>query len=49
MEKTFHGLAEDTRREQTHRVKLKGRGFAPREVHHTAGKSGIGIVENKSI
>ena len=49
MEKTFHGLAEDTRREQTYRVKLKGRGFASREVHHTAGKSEIAIVENESI
>ena len=49
MEETFHRLAQDTRREQTHRIKLKGRAFHSREVHHPAGKSDISILKNEPV
>ena len=49
MEETFHSFAEDTRREQTHRVKLKGSAFDAGKMHHSARKSGIIVVENKTV
>ena len=49
MEETFHRLAQDASREQTHEIKLEPSALDPGETHHATGKPGIIILENDPV